>query len=57
MIDQNELLKRQAAWQRTRAKLTWAEKINSATQIRDDIASVRQQNNKTHRLKLTDSNE
>ncbi len=42
MIDAKGLLKCQAAWQRTRAKLSWAEKINNAARIRNDIACLRE---------------
>ncbi len=57
MNDANGLLKRQAAWQRSRAQLTWAEKINSAARIRNDILRVREENLRLRRLKLTANNE
>ncbi len=42
MNDVNETMKRQAAWQRSRAKTTWAEKINCAARIRNDILRLRE---------------
>ena len=33
-----ELLERQAAWQKRRAKLTWAEKVRMAAAVRESAA-------------------
>ncbi|MBN2301387.1 MAG: hypothetical protein JXN60_02595 [Lentisphaerae bacterium] len=48
------LLKRQAAWQRTRAKLSWSEKINTAARIRNDIILLRKDSG-IRRLKPAES--
>ena len=37
MNDPTGLLRRQRAWQRERARLTWGEKVRLAERVRDDI--------------------
>lgn len=35
-----DLLKRQAAWQRSRASLTWAEKLRQSVALRQSLAGL-----------------
>ena len=39
--DVQELLRRQAQWQRSRKNLPWPEKIRMAEQVRDSIGTLR----------------
>ncbi|MFH1970417.1 MAG: hypothetical protein ABIJ53_08895 [Verrucomicrobiota bacterium] len=41
MNDARALLERQAAWQKTRARLTWSEKIRQAEVLRDALLNLR----------------
>ncbi len=41
MNDVQELLRRQAAWQKTRQHLSWPEKLRLAQRIRESIATLR----------------
>lgn len=41
MTDIAALLERQARWQKSRAKLSWPEKIRIAERLRDDIEKLR----------------
>lgn len=41
MSDTHELLKRQAAWQKARKELSWAEKIRMAERVRASILKWR----------------
>jgi hypothetical protein len=40
MIETRKLLQRQAAWQKGRAALTWAEKIHTAEAVREGAAQI-----------------
>ena len=37
MTDPAELLRRQSAWQRERAQLSWGEKVRMAEEVREDV--------------------
>jgi hypothetical protein len=37
-----KLLERQAEWQKSRAKLSWAEKVRMAEAVREDVARLRE---------------
>ena len=41
MVEIQSLFKRQAAWQRSRAKLPWAEKLRQAVVMRESLRSLR----------------
>ena len=41
MSDVEELLERQARWQRTRQALTWPEKVRMAEQVRESVRQLR----------------
>lgn len=41
MNDARPLLERQAAWQKTRARLSWSEKIRQAEVLRDALLNLR----------------
>lgn len=41
MINHIKTFKRQAAWQKSRKNLSWAEKIRMAEAVRDDITKLR----------------
>lgn len=41
MNDVRALLERQAAWQKTRARLSWSEKIRQAEVLRDALLNLR----------------
>ena len=41
MTEVEQLLRRQAAWQKSRAGLTWPEKIRMAEQMRDSLKQWR----------------
>jgi hypothetical protein len=41
VIDVAALFRRQAAWQKTRASLSWPEKIRLAEQIRESITGLK----------------
>jgi len=41
MDDIQQLLKRQAAWQRSRQSLTWPEKIRMAEMVRESVKQLR----------------
>lgn len=41
MTDVEEMLKRQAEWQKSRQHLTWPEKIRMAEQVRDSVVALR----------------
>jgi len=41
MNDVRQLLERQAAWQKTRARLSWSEKIRQAEVLRDALLTLR----------------
>ena len=41
MNDARALLERQAAWQKTRASLSWPEKIRQAELLRDTLLKLR----------------
>jgi hypothetical protein len=43
MTDVEELLKRQAQWQKSRHSLTWPEKIRMAERVRESIRQLRAQ--------------
>jgi hypothetical protein len=43
MTDVEEMLIRQAAWQRSRQSLTWPEKIRMAEQVRDSVRKLREE--------------
>jgi hypothetical protein len=42
MNDMQELLERQAAWQKSRAKLSWAEKIKMAEAVRGTAVAFKE---------------
>jgi hypothetical protein len=42
MSEIQKLLQRQAAWQRTRARLSWAEKVHMAEAVRRSVLQLRQ---------------
>lgn len=42
MTDTRKILERQAAWQKGRAALTWAEKVRMAEAVRDSLAQFRE---------------
>jgi hypothetical protein len=41
MTSVDEMLKRQAQWQKSRQHLTWPEKIRMAEQVRDSVVALR----------------
>jgi len=41
MNDVQEMLKRQAVWQRSRQSLTWPEKIRMAEMVRESVKQLR----------------
>ncbi len=41
MDDVQEMLKRQAVWQRSRQSLTWPEKIRMAEKVRESVKQLR----------------
>jgi hypothetical protein len=41
MLDVQEMLKRQAVWQRSRQSLTWPEKIRMAEKVRESVKQLR----------------
>ncbi len=41
MNDLQEMLKRQAIWQRSRQSLTWPEKIRMAEMVRESVKQLR----------------
>ena len=41
MNDIQEMLKRQAVWQRSRQSLTWPEKIRMAEKVRESVKELR----------------
>lgn len=41
MTDVQEMLKRQAVWQRSRQSLTWSEKIRMAEKVRESVKQLR----------------
>ena len=41
MTDLEQLLKRQAEWQRSRQSLTWPEKIRLAERVRESVGQLR----------------
>lgn len=41
MNNTRQLLERQAAWQKTRARLSWPEKIRQAELLRDTLLQLR----------------
>ncbi len=41
MSNVDEMLKRQAQWQKSRQQLTWPEKIRMAEQVRDSVVALR----------------
>ena len=41
MNDARTLLERQAAWQKTRARLSWSEKIRQVEVLRDALLNLR----------------
>jgi len=41
MTDLEQMLKRQAEWQRTRQSLTWPEKIRLAERVRESVGQLR----------------
>ncbi|MGO9271864.1 MAG: hypothetical protein ACLQOO_16635 [Terriglobia bacterium] len=41
MDDTLKLLQRQAAWQKSRVALTWAEKVRMAEAVRESVAQLR----------------
>lgn len=41
MNDVQEMLKRQAIWQRSRQSLTWPEKIRMAEMVRESVKQLR----------------
>ena len=41
MSDSQQLLERQARWQKTRQALSWPEKIQMAEQIRESVRQLR----------------
>lgn len=43
MNDLEELLRRQAEWQRSRRSLTWPEKIRMAERVRESVKQLRAQ--------------
>ncbi|MBK5296609.1 MAG: hypothetical protein JJE40_05565 [Vicinamibacteria bacterium] len=42
MTDVDDLLKRQAEWQKSRQSLTWPEKIRMAERVRESISLLRE---------------
>ena len=40
MFDTHALLEKQSKWQRTRAQISWGEKIRQAEQVRSSIKSL-----------------
>lgn len=47
MTDLEDMLKRQAEWQKSRRSLTWAEKIRMAERVRDSVTLLRAQPRQT----------
>lgn len=43
MIDVEQMLERQARWQKSRQALTWAEKIRMAERVRESVIQLREQ--------------
>jgi hypothetical protein len=43
MTDLEDMLKRQAQWQKSRKSLTWPEKIRMAEQVRESVTQLRAQ--------------
>jgi hypothetical protein len=43
MTDLEELLRRQAQWQKSRQSLTWPEKIRMAERVRESVRQLRAQ--------------
>lgn len=43
MTDLQKFFERQAAWQKRRATLSWAEKVRLAAAVRDGVARLRRQ--------------
>jgi hypothetical protein len=41
MDDVKTMLERQADWQKSRAKLSWAEKVRMAEAVRESVATLR----------------
>lgn len=41
MTSVDEMLRRQAQWQKSRRHLTWPEKIRMAEQVRDSVVALR----------------
>jgi len=41
MTDVEQMLKRQAQWQKSRQSLTWPEKIRLAEQVRESVSQLR----------------
>lgn len=41
MNDVQEMLKRQAVWQRSRQSLTWPEKLRMAEKVRESVKQLR----------------
>ena len=53
MNDPRPLLQRQAQWQRTRASLSWPEKVRMSEAIRQSIEQLRRVGNKTKQTDAT----
>jgi hypothetical protein len=51
MTDSRKLLQRQAAWQKRRKVLSWAEKIRMAERVREDAAKLRSTGSKNTKRK------
>ena len=43
MTDLEDMLKRQAQWQKSRKSLTWPEKIRMAERVRERVKQLREQ--------------
>jgi hypothetical protein len=43
MTDLEQMLKRQAQWQKSRQSLTWPEKIRMAERVRESVGQLRAQ--------------
>ena len=55
MTSHEELLARQAAWQKSRQALSWPEKIRQAERMRASIEEIRKQRQERRRLEAPPS--
>lgn len=53
MNDVADMLQRQAAWQRSRAGLSWTEKVRLAARLRDAALAMRESAGHVRRAKRT----